>query len=306
MHTSDQNPSSSPQTPAFYIALDIGGSKILAARGDARGQLLERLRAETPLALEAGLDLLRDMTAQLCDGAVPQAIGAAIGGPLDYHRGIVSPLHQPEWREVPLKAIMESAFNCPFYVDVDTNAAAFGEYHLGDCTSPRLLYLTLSTGMGGGLLLDGRIYRGMNDAHPEVGHQAIPFRCAHPERVHCECGAPDCLEGLISGNAIRRIYRKPAEQLTPAEWEEVGYNLGQGLRNLAAIYAPEVILLGGGVAIGAGEKLLAPARQVLRKHLRLVPVPQIRMSSLGYDAALTGALALAIHGAEFHTAIGPD
>lgn len=206
---------------------------------------------------------------------------------------------------VPLKKIMENAFNCLFYVDVDTNVAAFGEYHLGDCASSRLLYLTISTGMGGGLLIDGRIYRGMNDAHPEVGHQAISFRCAHPERVRCECGAPDCLEGLISGNAIRRIYRKPAEQLSTAEWEEVGSNLGQGLRNLAALYAPEVILLGGGVAIGAGEKLLAPARKVLREHLRLVPVPQIRLSSLGYDAPLIGALALAIYGAEFQTANEP-
>jgi predicted NBD/HSP70 family sugar kinase len=147
--------------------------------------------------------------------------------------------------------------------------------------------------MGGGYLVDGVIYRGMGGAHPEIGHQAINFRCMYPERVSCECGAPDCLEALISGNGIRRIYGKPAEQLDDREWAEVAYNLGQGLRNLAAIYLPDLIILGGGVAVGGGERLIAAARQVLAEHLRLTPVPDIRLSELGYDTALRGAIAIA-------------
>lgn len=281
-----------------YIGLDIGGTKLMVAAGDGAGQIFRRVRAPTPLALDEGLALLHQMIGEVAGGAPIAGIGAAIGGPLDARTGVVSPLHQPEWRDVPLKAIMEQRWGCPFWVDVDTNVAAAGEYVVAGVSAPRFLYLTLSTGMGGGFLLDGRIYRGAGGAHPEAGHQAIPFRCAYPERVACECGAPDCLEALISGNAIRRIYGKPAEQLDAAEWDEVAYNLGQGLRNLAAIYAPDLIVLGGGVAVGGGERLLGTARAVMREHLRLVPAPEVRLSDLGYDTALLGALAIARLGME--------
>jgi predicted NBD/HSP70 family sugar kinase len=281
-----------------YIGLDIGGTKLMVAAGDGAGQIFRRVRAPTPLALDEGLALLHQLIAEVA-GAEPVAgIGAAIGGPLDAQSGVVSPLHQPEWRDVPLKAIMERRWGCPFWVDVDTNIAAVGEYVVAGVTVPRFLYLTLSTGMGGGFLIDGQVYRGKDGAHPEVGHQAIPFRCAHPERVACECGAPDCLEALISGNAIRRIYARPAEDLDAAEWAEVAYNLGQGLRNLAAIYAPDLIVLGGGVAVGGGEPFLAAAREVMVEHLRLVPAPEVRLSGLGYDTALLGALAIARLGLE--------
>jgi predicted NBD/HSP70 family sugar kinase len=276
-----------------YIGLDIGGTKLMVAAGDGAGRIARRVRAPTPLALDAGLALLHQMIAEVAGDQPVAGIGAAIGGPLDARTGVVSPLHQPEWRDVPLKAVMEQRWGCPFWVDVDTNIAAVGEYVVAGVTAPRFLYLTLSTGMGGGFLIDGRVYRGKGGAHPEVGHQAIPFRCAHLERVACECGAPDCLEALISGNAIRRIYAKPAEDLDSAEWAEIAYNLGQGLRNLVAIYAPDLIVLGGGVAVGGGEPFLAAAREVMAEHLRLVPAPEVRLSGLGYDTALLGALAVA-------------
>jgi predicted NBD/HSP70 family sugar kinase len=191
---------------------------------------------------------------------------------------------------------MESKWGCPFRVDVDTNVAAVGEYRWGGVLASRFLYLTLSTGMGGGFLVDGKIYRGQAGAHPEVGHQSIHFHCANPAAVRCECGAPDCLEALVSGNGIRRIYGKPAEQLGTEEWEEVAYNLGQGLRNLAALYAPDLIRIGGGVALGGGADLIGKARKVMEQHLKLVPPPQIALSDLGYDTALRGAIAMALPG----------
>jgi glucokinase len=150
--------------------------------------------------------------------------------------------------------------------------------------------------MGGSLILNGRIYRGGGGAHPEVGHQSIPWRCSDPREISCECGLPDCLEAFVSGNGIRRLYGKPAEQLSAAEWEEVAWNLGQGLRNVAAICAPAVIVLGGGVALGGGEPFVAAAARVMRDHLRIVPSPEVRLSSLGYDTALMGALAVATYG----------
>jgi glucokinase len=281
---------------SIYIGLDIGGTKLMVAAADTNGQLLRRVRASTPLELDAGLARLEVMVAEVAESQPIAAIGAAIGGPLDVLQGVVSPLHQPQWRDVPLRALMERRWGCPFFVDVDTNVAALGEYALGGAPVAHLLYLTLSTGMGGGFVVDGRIYRGAQAGHPEVGHQSINFRCAHPERVACECGAPDCLEALVSGNAIRRIYGMPAEELPAETWAEVAYNLGQGLRNLATIYLPDTIVLGGGVAIGGGEVLLEQARAVMVSHLRLVPAPTLRLSRLGYDTALLGAVELARSG----------
>ena len=278
----------------LLVGLDIGGTKFMVAAADPDSlQIQATVTEPTPEGLEDGLGLLHTLIERITQGAPVAGMAAAIGGPLDWQTGVVSPLHQPAWRNVPLARIMRDRWQTPFRCDVDTNVAALGEYYLGDYTESRLLYLTLSTGMGGGFVVDGRIYRGgMGGTHPEVGHQAIPFRCSHPERVQCECGAPDCLEALISGNGIRRIYGKPAEKLEPREWEEIAWNLGLGLRNLAALYAPDVIVIGGGIA-QQGEKLLAPARAVMTAHLKLVPAPRVVVSKLGYDTALRGALVLA-------------
>lgn len=279
---------------SVYVGLDIGGTKIEVASAGQNGQITNRIRHETPVELTEGLDLLHGMIAEVAGDSGITGIGAAIGGPLDPMTGVVSPLHQPQWRDIPLKQIMRDRWGCPFYVDVDTNVAALAEYHLGHVRPSRLMYITLSTGMGGGFLVNGEIYHGgLGRSHPEVGHQSIPFRCAHPDRVHCECGVDDCLEGLVSGNAIRRIYQKPAEELTFAEWDEVAFNLGQGLRNITVIYLPDVIVLGGGVAVGGGESFIRRSAEVMADHLRIVPVPEVRLSELGYDTALLGAITLA-------------
>lgn len=275
------------------VGLDIGGTKIMVASADREGNILRRVRTDTSASLDSDLENLTRMIGEVAAGAEILGMGAAIGGPLDWEQGIVSPLHQPAWRNIPLKAIMEANWNCPFQVDVDTNVAALGEYRWGRLSAGRFLYLTLSTGMGGGFLIDGKIYRGQGGAHPEVGHQSIHFRCSNPSAVQCECGVPDCLEALISGNGIRRIYGKPAEMLNENEWEEVAYNLGQGLRNMAALYAPDVIRIGGGVALGGGERFIDAARVVMEEHLRLVPAPQVELSRLGYDTALRGAITMA-------------
>lgn len=281
---------------SLYIGLDIGGTKFMAATATAKREILHRIKASSPKDLSQGLHLLQEMITEISAGEKIAGIGAAIGGPLNWRTGVVSPLHQPEWHNVPLKTIMETSFKCPFHIDVDTNVAALGEYHAYSNPPQSLLYITISTGMGGGLVINGRIYRGMGKGHPEIGHQSINFRCAHPDKVICECGAPDCLEALVSGNGIRRIYGIPPERLEAYQWDEVAYNLGQGLRNLAAIYLPEVIILGGGISIGGGEKLVTKARAVMQEHLKLVPAPEIRLSRLGYDTALVGAVYIAVSG----------
>ena len=274
----------------MYIGLDIGGTKTIACGADREGRILQQQQAETPLGLEEGLALIHQMIEEVrCDKPV-EGIGASLGGPLDFRTGIVSPLHQPNWRDVPFRQIMEERWACPVTLDVDTNLAALGEFAAMPDKPGRMLYITLSTGMGGGFLVDGSIYRGAGGVHPEIAHQSIPYRCSHPENIRCECGLPDCLEGMISGNAIRRIYGKPAEELDENEWAEVAYNLGQGLRNIAAVLAPDLIVLGGGVAIGRGDKLVTDAGTVMRAHLRLVQAPELRLSRLGYNTALHGAV----------------
>ena len=277
-----------------FVGLDIGGTKIMVAAADREGYILRRGRRATSTSLEEDLANINTMIAEVADGDQIMGMGAAIGGPLDWERGIVSPLHQPAWRNIPIKALMESRWGCPFHVDVDTNVAAVGEYRWGGVPARRFLYITLSTGMGGGFLIDGKIYRGQDGAHPEVGHQSIHFRSVNPSAIQCECGVPDCLEALVSGNGIRRIYGKAPEALSSEEWEEVAYNLGQGLRNMAAFYAPDIISIGGGVAVGGGEQFIHSARAVMEEHLRLVPAPQVGLSRLGYDTALRGAIAMAL------------
>ena len=282
------------EPPMALIGLDIGGTKFLVAAADHSGKILRSTQALTPANLEEGLSLLREMIRKVAAHETIDAIGAACGGPLDPVRGVVSPLHQPEWRQVSLREILESEFHCPFHIEVDTDAAALAEYRFGAVQSSRLFYVTLSTGMGGGFLIDGVIYRGGGGVHAEVGHQAIPYRLRnHSGPVICTCGAEGCLEELVSGNGIQRLYGKKAEDLDTEEWEEVGHNVGMGLRNLAVLYAPEVVVLGGGVVTGSGARFLPTAKRVMREGLRLVPAPRLCVSSLGYETALLGAIALA-------------
>ncbi len=280
----------------IYIGLDIGGTKFMVAAADSEGNILKKARVATSESLEKDLNNLNRLIGEVAGHESILGMGAAIGGPLDWKTGIVSPLHQPAWRNVPLKEILEMKWHCRFSVDVDTNVAALGEYRWGGSPVSRLLYITLSTGMGGGFLVDGKIFRGSKGSHPEIGHQSIHFHCSNPSAITCECGVPDCLEALVSGNGIRRIYGVPPEKLDSSQWDEVAYNLGQGLRNLAAIYQPDEIRIGGGVAIGGGEAFIENACEVMQSHLKIVPAPLVGLSGLGYETALLGAVAIAIDG----------
>jgi glucokinase len=256
----------------MYVGCDIGGTKTMVASAHEGGEILCRERHPTPEGLREGLDLLFSAITNVCDGTRPDGVGVAIGGPLDWTTGVVSPLHQPAWRGVPLKALLQERFACPVHIDVDTNVAALGEYRTDRERCDRFLYLTLSTGMGGGFVVDGELYRGAHGCHPEPGHIAVNYRCSHPENVHCECGLPDCLEALVSGNGIRRVYGKPAEELNETQWDEVAFNLGQGLRCLASLYCPDRIVVGGGVAFGRGQRLLDSAAEILENHLSLIQI----------------------------------
>lgn len=265
----------------------------MAVAVDAEMQILRRCKEMTPLSLQEGLLQIDSMVATVSNGERIDGIGLAIGGPIDLSAGTVSPLNQPEWRDVPLKRRMEDRYGCPFHFGVDTDVAAVAEYHLAGLNLERFLYVTISTGVGGGFLLNGKVYRGKDGIHPEVGHQAVAARVKYPERVLCGCGNTDCLEALVSGSGIERIYGKPPQALDADEWDEVAFNLSQGLRNMIMLLGPDLIVLGGGVTTGSGDAFLDRTLAYLRKNLILALLPEIRVSELGYDTALMGAASIA-------------
>lgn len=280
---------------SVFIGLDIGGTKFLVASANKEGTIIKKQLKLTPYLHEEGLSLLNRMIYDVSGGKGISAIGAAIGGPIDWQSGVVSPLHQETWRNIPLKEIMQSKWNCPFYVDNDTNVAALGEYQSIDTKVSKLVYLTISTGVGAGYIVDGKIYRGANGLHPEVGHQSINYECNKINNITCKCGAKNCLEVFISGSGIKTIYGKSAENLDDDEWTEVSYNLGQGLRNISVFYSPDLIILGGGVAIGRGQSLLDQALRTINSEVHIIPTPEVRLSNLGNEATLIGAIKLAIN-----------
>ena len=280
-----------------YIGIDIGGTKIMVAAVDGHMRILHRRWERTPQDPTEAVALIHHLVGEVAQGAAPQGIGMAIGGPIDVAAGTVSSLNLHQWRDVPMQKLMEHRWGCPFHFGVDTDVAAIAEYHLAGEQVPRFLYVTISTGLGGGFLLDGKVYRGLGGAHPEVGHQSIAAHIRHPERVRCGCGNPDCLEALVSGSGIERNYGKPAAELDESEWDEVAFNLSQGLRNMITMLSPDLIVLGGGVTTGGGPFFLDKTSAYLRERLTLVPLPEIRVSGLGYDTALLGAAYIARNGA---------
>lgn len=275
------------------IGIDLGGTKIQVAAADRSGAIIARTRAATPEPLAEGLALLQSLIVDVAGGLPIAGVGVAIGGPIHAASGVVSPLHQAAWRDVPLGRLLGEWTGAPWRIEVDTDAAALAEFHAGGHVAHRLLYITVSTGVGGGFVVDGVIQRGINGAHPEFGHQAVPA----PEAVLCGCGATGCLEALVSGRALERRHGRPAAELSDAEFAAAGKLLGLGLRNAATLLAPDLIALGGGVVVGGGERLLAAARAEVAQGVRLLPPPRVVVSALGYDTALRGALALAVSAA---------
>lgn len=279
----------------MFLAVDIGGTKTIVASADGEGNIVERIQFATPKERGPGVDMIRSAASKTGGGSSFQAMGVAIGGPLNIQEGKASPLHQAAWSDFSIREVFGDLFQCPVFFDVDTNVAAVGEYYSSNEKVDPLLYVTVSTGMGGGLIVDGKIFRGVGSNHPEIAHQAIPT-VRKIENTKCACGLSDCLEGLVSGRAIEKIYGKPPVSLDEVEWEEVALHLAQGLRNVSSIYSPEGIILGGSVALGGGKRLLEKIRDFLHSNLRLVRCPEVAFSSLGKDAPIVGAARIAILG----------
>jgi glucokinase len=295
----------------LYLLLDFGGTKHSAAvwRPGETGWLAQE-RLFSPPDADAGYDwqTMVALGQRLLSGRQPTAIGVSFGGPVDFARGVVRLSHHvPGWENFPLQQKLEETFAAPAVVDNDANVAALGEYQFGagqGCHS--LLYVTVSTGVGGGWVLNGRPWRGWQGLAGEIGHTVVDV-----QGPLCLCGKRGCVERLASGPYLAADYAAARPDLatavtgrTVAELAAQGdllarqllqrgaQALGLGLGNAANLLNPERIILGGGVT-KAGELWWQTVRQTVQQLLLPEIEVEISPAALADDAPLWGAAALA-------------
>jgi glucokinase len=220
-----------------------------------------------------------------------EAIAVSTPGPFDRARRTLlnPPGLSDAWHGLDLGAALGERFACPIFAENDANCAALAEARFGAGRGFRtVVYYTVSTGIGAGVVRDGELVIARHDT--EAGHQVLwPARLGGPA---CHCGGHGCLEALASGNAIRRRFGKPAEELDdPAAWADVGRWLGLGVVNTVALLDCDVVVFGGGV-INAWERFAEELRRTVAESLFLQPPPEIRRAELGADRNVWGAVTL--------------
>jgi glucokinase len=293
----------------MIASIDIGGTKIAVGLVDRSGHIHARRSAPTaPLATpEAGLSAISAMLRSMLDetGAALDGIGIGCTGPVYPLSGTVGWVEfLPGWEGANLIAPLENEFGVPAAIENDADAAALGEWAWGAGQGTHtFLLVTVGTGIGAGLITGGRLYRGVEGAHPEIGHMVID-----PAGPHCFCGAHGCWESLASGPSMARLaqvshpqglYRSAAELCAAAlegdeharqSVERTGYYLGLGLANLVTLFTPEVIALGGGL-MQALPQFRPGIDAVVDRMCKLVPKEQVSIvpAHFGAQAGLVGA-----------------
>jgi glucokinase len=294
-------------------AVDIGGTKIAVGMLDRDGKILARREhpSGSELALPEGLALIFSMlgeTAREAGGEL-EGIGVGCTGPVDSLTGTLERIQfLPGWEGCHLAAELQNAFRVTAFLENDADAAALGELAWGaGLGAKRFIYVTVSTGIGAGLVFDGRLYRGVEAAHPEIGHHVID-----PSGPKCFCGARGCWESLASGPALAARAGLPSalavcqaaeggDAVARLAVEQEAVYLGLGLANLVTLFVPDVIALGGGVMHSRHlfwDKIL----QTIRKNCGLVPFEKTRLApaQLGRDVGLAGAAQVWSKGSQFN------
>lgn len=309
----------------LVLAADLGGTRLRAALADLEGRFLRRLEWATEA--ERGRQALLERIVALIQqvrGDTPDedllGIGVGTPGPLDPTTGVVlSAPNMPGWVDLPLQAVLEERLGLPVRLVNDANGAALGEWVYGAGRGHQnLVYITISTGIGGGVIADGRLLLGHRGLAGEVGHMTL-----QADGPRCNCGNYGCWEALASGTAIGRDGAEEVragrsallQQLCRGQPEQVDARMvgqaaaqgdaaaseiikraarycGVGMVNLLHLYSPEIILVGGGVA-KLGDLLFRPMRRAVREQAmpayRNVPIDP---ASLGENMGLLGAVAL--------------
>lgn len=306
---------------SLACGIDVGGTKIAGGVVDEDGTILEELRVESPATdAEAIEEAIAGLVTELRSRHAIETVGVGAAGYVDKARAVVLFAPNVAWRNEDLKGELEKRVDLPVVIENDANAAAWGEFRYGAAhDADDLLLVTVGTGVGGGLVLDGEVYRGANGVGAEIGHMRVV-----PNGILCGCGKHGCFEQYASGSALVRearalalsgaqiaqgMLRRAGGDLTQItgpliteaaqngdagalqQLAELGRWLGEGMASLTEILDPEVIVVGGGVS-EAGDLLLEPARKAFAGQLvgrGFRPIPEIRKARLGNRAGLIGA-----------------
>jgi glucokinase len=312
---------------SLACGIDVGGTKIAGGVVDENGKILEELKVVSPATdVSAIEEAIEKLVTELRSRHPIEAVGVGAAGYIDKARAVVLFAPNLAWRDLDLKADLESTLDLPVVVENDANAAAWGEFQYGAGHDvDDLLLVTVGTGVGGGVVLDGVLYRGAFGVGAEIGHMRVV-----PDGRLCGCGNRGCFEMYASGSALVREARASARggSLLAAELLEraggdpdaitgplitdtaragnafclellasLGRWLGEGIASLAAVLDPAVVVVGGGVS-EADELLLGPARAAFNAQLTgrgHRPMLEIRRARLGNRAGLIGAADLTRH-----------
>jgi glucokinase len=276
------------------VAVDVGGTKMSVGIVSGAGGLVERRDAPTIATLD-GDELfapLAEMVRSL-DVTGVVACGVGCGGPMDRDGEHVSPLNIPAWRDFPLRSRLADLTGLPTYVDNDAKALALGEGWVGAAAGcDNFVGIVVSTGVGGGIVLDGRLLDGADGNAGHIGHVIV-----EPDGHVCGCGARGCVEAEASGTAIRRIFGLDPRDAPPEIVERTGRLVGRAVASVANLLDLRLAVVAGSVALGYGDPFFAAAQREIddrcqveftRDRVRIVP------AKLGPDAPLIGAARVAL------------
>lgn len=308
----------------YSIGIDIGGTKIAGALVDETGAIVRETRVPTPVEDPSALvDAVVAVVNDLKSGQDVLGVGVAMAGFIDAAQSSVIYGTNFGWKNYPLKSEIEAKLDIPVIIENDANAAAWAEYRFGAGQGHKhMVMLTLGTGVGGAVIVDGRMLRGGFGVAGELGHMRVV-----PNGVECGCGQFGCIESYASGTALVRTARElvasgdpagarlaelaaSAGDLTGVQVYEaivegdpgarklladVGSWTGQAIASLSAILDPEIVVIGGGVS-AAGELLLGSIREAYRKHMPAAGFrPELKIVTAEFvnDAGVVGAADLA-------------
>lgn len=292
------------ESPSVCVAVDIGGSKLAVGLVDIRGVVVARERVATPKTTD-GTQLFRtvsDLVDLACRKAVElglavAACGVGSGGPMDPGGVAISPLNIPAWRAFPLRSQLEglpSLAATPVFIDNDAKALALGEAWAGAGRGVEdFLAMVVSTGIGGGIVLDGRILEGRSGNAGHIGHVVV-----EPSGRGCRCGSRGCLEAEASGSAIEEVTGRPAAEAAPEIVERTGVLVGRAIASAACLLDLRLALVGGSVALGFGPEFFAAAQREIDVRARIAHARGCRVEPVGLGASgpLVGAAAVGWRG----------
>jgi len=306
---------------ALTIGVDVGGTKIAAGVVDENGEILARTRVPTPADPQWAVDAIAQAVRELKE-QYPDVAGVGVGAPgfVDRERSTVIFAPNIAWENEPLRARIEELTGLGTVVENDANCAAWAEFRFGAAAAySDMVLITVGTGIGGGIVLDGRLHRGRFGVAGEIGHLNMV-----PDGLLCGCGGRGCWEQYGSGRALRRYGREKAAadpihgkrmlelndgvaetirgiHITQAAeegdplalecYEELADWLGRGMADLAALFDPGVFVLGGGVS-DSGNLLLDPVAKAFGKYLTggaHRPRAEVVLASMGSAAGIAGA-----------------